>query len=138
MAGEVGLARGREEGAELGGWDGFELGVGAVGGGLVGAPAAEVGEVAEAVALHVFVGDFDDEFGAEEFPAEVFATGPSALGAGHAGAGFVLCAPGSPGMMGGGVFAVGSEEVYEFLAFGFGEAGAGADVLELAVVVEEA
>ncbi len=63
------LGGGREDGAEFFWRDCFELGVGAFRGGFVGAPAAEVGEVAEAVALHVFVGDFDDEFGAEEFPA---------------------------------------------------------------------
>ena len=50
----------------------------------IGAPAAEVGHVAEAAALHVFVGDLDDEFGAERFPGEVLALAPTALAAGHA------------------------------------------------------
>jgi len=50
----------------------------------VGAPAAEVGHVAEASALHVFVSDFDDEFGTERLPFEVFAAAPTALAPGHA------------------------------------------------------
>ena len=43
------------------GGDDLELRVGAVGGLLVGAPAAELRGVAEAGALHVVVGDLDDE-----------------------------------------------------------------------------
>src|SRR5688572_23577751 len=42
----------------------FELGVVAAGWGFVGAPAAELGGVAEAGALHVVVGDLDDELDA--------------------------------------------------------------------------
>ena len=63
------LARGGEEGTKFFGCDGFELSVGALGCGFVGAPAAEVGEVTEAIALHVLIGYLDDELGAEEFPA---------------------------------------------------------------------
>ena len=48
--------------------DYFELSEGARFRFAVCAPAAEVGHVAEAAALHVLVGDFDDEFGAERFP----------------------------------------------------------------------
>ncbi len=81
------------------GRDDFELGVGAGGGSFVGAPTAEVGEVAEAVALHVLIGDFDDELGAEGLPGEVFGAGPARLCAWHAGAG-VIRGPAGPGMVG--------------------------------------
>ena len=54
--------------AQLLGRDYFELGIGAVGGLLVGAPAAELRDVAEAGALHVLVGDLDDQFRAEGLP----------------------------------------------------------------------
>ncbi len=118
------------------GRDDFELGVGAGGGGFVGAPAAEVSEVAEAVALHVLVSDFDDEFGAECLPGEVFAAGPAGFGAGHAGAG-VVSGPTGPRVVSERGDAVGFEEGDEFFALGGGEAAAGADVLEGAGVVVE-
>src|SRR5579871_5793773 len=58
------LARGRARGSELA--------PGAVGGGLVLAPAEQLRAVAEAVSLHLVVPDFDDELGAHtgllEFP----------------------------------------------------------------------
>jgi hypothetical protein len=73
-----------EDGFEFFGGDYFQLGEGAGFWFAVGAPAAEVGHVAEAAALHVFVGDFDDKFGAERFPLEVLAAAPTALAAGHA------------------------------------------------------
>ena len=72
-----------EDGFELFGRDYFQLGEGA-GRLAVGAPAAEVGHVAEAAALHVLVGDLDDELGAEGIPGEVLAAAPAALAAGHA------------------------------------------------------
>ena len=53
-----------EHGAELVRWDHFKLGVRAGGGWFVQTPPSELGYVAEAVALHVLVGDFEDEFGA--------------------------------------------------------------------------
>jgi hypothetical protein len=94
----AGSAVGWEEVVEFFGGHDFELGIGAVCGGFVGAPAAEVGEVAEAVALHVLVGDFDDELGAECLPGEVLAAGPSGFCAGHAGACGVGC-PACPRMV---------------------------------------
>jgi hypothetical protein len=54
------LAAGGEDFLQLLRRDCFELGVGAVGGFLVGTPAAEVGEVAEPGSLHVLVGDLND------------------------------------------------------------------------------
>ena len=58
-----------EDAAQFVGRNNLELRVGALCGGLVGSPAAELGEVAEAVLLHVLVGDFDDELGAQRDPA---------------------------------------------------------------------
>ena len=55
------------------GWNDLELLVGAVLGCLVGAPAAEVREVPEAVALHVLIGDLDHKLDAQRLPAQVFA-----------------------------------------------------------------
>jgi hypothetical protein len=62
----------------------FQLRKGARLGFAIGAPAAEMRHVAEAPALHVFISDFDDEFGAERFPFKIFAATPPALAAGHA------------------------------------------------------
>ena len=73
-----------EDGFEFFGGDDFKLSEGAGLGFAVGAPAAEMGHVAEAAALHVFVGDFDDEFGAKRFPFEILAAAPAAFAAGHA------------------------------------------------------
>ena len=60
-----GSAGGIEDGGEFVGWDGFELGVGAGLREFVCAPAAELRHVAEARALHVLVGDLENELGAE-------------------------------------------------------------------------
>ena len=115
------------------------MGVGAGGRGLVGAPAAEVGEVAEAVALHVLVSYFDDEFDTDGLPGEVLAGVPAGLAAGHAAGGLGgFVGPIGPGVVAHGVFAIGLEAGHEFLALGGGEAGADAYVLELAGVVIEA
>jgi len=122
---------------EFFGWDYFQLGVGALLGRFVGAPATEVGEVSEAVALHVFVGDLDDELGAESFPAQVFAASPAGLCAGHAGAGG-FGGPTCPGMVFQGSDAIGLEEGSKLFALGCREAGTGADVLEGAAGVVEA
>ncbi len=95
--------------------------------------------MAEAIALHVFVGDFDDEFGAERFPAQVLAGVPAGLASGHAAGGLRgFVGPIGPGMIVQGVSAIGVEAVDELVALGGGEAGADADVLELAGVVVEA
>ncbi len=128
-----------KDGLQLFGRDDFELGVGAVGGRFVRAPAAKLSHVAEAVALHVFVGNFDDEFGAQSYPGEILSGVPSALAAGHAlgVCGVVVSTPG-PGVVGGGVLAVRCEEGDQLPAPGHGEAGADADVLERADCVIEA
>jgi len=73
-----------EDGLQFLRGDDFQLREGAGLGFAVGAPAAEVGHVAEPAALHVFICDFDDEFGAQRFPLEIFATAPTAFATGHA------------------------------------------------------
>ena len=80
----LGLSSAFEDGFEFFGGDYFELGEGAGFWFAVGAPAAEVCHVAEAAALHVFIGDFNDELGAERFPLEILGSAPSTLAAGHA------------------------------------------------------
>src|SRR3954454_12292022 len=78
-----------EDVGDLFGRDDFELGVRAIAGRLVEAPAAELGGVAETVALHVVIGDFDDQLRPERLPAQIFAGGPATLAAGHSAAGGV-------------------------------------------------
>ena len=62
----------------------FQLREGARLGFAIDAPTPEVRHVAEASALHVFIRDLDDEFGAERFPFKVFPAAPAAFAAGHA------------------------------------------------------
>jgi hypothetical protein len=81
---DIGLSATFEDGFEFFGGDYFQLGEGAGFEFAVGAPAAEVGHVAEAAALHVLVCDFDDKLGAEGFPFKIFAAAPTALAAWHA------------------------------------------------------
>src|SRR3954469_20213698 len=70
--------RGPEKNGQFGGDDGLELAVGAGAGVAVGAPPAEGGGVAEAVALHVVVGDLDHQLGAQQLEREVLARVPAA------------------------------------------------------------
>src|SRR4029453_6814325 len=69
---------------ELGGWGFVELVVGALGRGLVLAPADQPRCVAEAAALQVLVTDLDHPLGSEGDPGEVLGGVPAAGGAGHA------------------------------------------------------
>ncbi len=64
--------------------DDFQLRVGAVFGLLVDAPSAELGHVAKAAALHVFVSHLNHQLGTKGLPREIFALAPAALTAGHA------------------------------------------------------
>ena len=134
------LAAVLEDGFQFFGRDDFELGEGAGLRRAILAPAAEVGHVAEAAALHVFVGDLNDEFGAQRFPLEVLAPAPTALSPGHAvfcGGRFFRSLPVFPGVVAESVFAIRREEGEEIAAHGCGEAGADTDVLkDLCVVVE--
>src|SRR5437870_2711 len=66
----------------------FELGIRAVARLLIGAPPSKVRKVAEAGALHVFVGDFDHQLGPQRLPRQVLALAPAALATRHAMAGF--------------------------------------------------
>jgi hypothetical protein len=43
-----------------------------------------MGHVSKAAALHVFVGDFDDEFWTQRFPGQILALAPAALAPRHA------------------------------------------------------
>lgn len=49
-------------------WHDFELSVGAIARPLVGAPSPESRHMAEAIALHVLVSNFDDKLGPERLP----------------------------------------------------------------------
>ena len=57
----------------------LELRVVAVAGRLVRAPAPEVRDVTEALALHVVVGDLGDELRSQRLPGEGLAAAPAAL-----------------------------------------------------------
>src|SRR5215472_14419596 len=51
---------------------------------LVGAPAAELRGVAEAVSLHMVIRNFNYQFRTQRFPGKIFALTPSALATRHA------------------------------------------------------
>src|SRR5581483_10329010 len=57
---------------------------------LIESPSAELGNVAEAVALHVILSDFHSQTGTQRFPGQILSLTPAALTAGHA-----LCHAGS-------------------------------------------
>src|ERR1700738_167109 len=129
-----------EDDGEFLGRDDFELGEGAALRAAVGTPAAEESHVAEAAGLRVFVGDFDNELGTEGFPRQVFAIAPAALRAGHA-VGFVLALgtvfdPVAPWVVGKRILPIRCEKLDKFTTFRPGKAGADADVLQYAGVVE--
>lgn len=100
-----------------------------------------MGHVTKASALHVLIGDLDDEFGAEWFPGKIFALTPAAFAAGHtmlAGvAGFFGIRPILPRVIAQGILAKGCKEIEKLAALFRGEACADADVLKkLCVIVE--
>src|SRR5262245_15313844 len=108
---------------------------------LVGAPALDVGGVAEAAALHVVVGDLDDALDAQRLPGEIFLGVPAR---GHAGAplspgGFVHgLGPTRPRVAREGVVAQRRELLDQGLALLLLEAGGDADVMQHALGVVEA
>src|SRR4029453_14738666 len=119
------------------GADALELGIRAVARLLVGAPAAKLRCVTEAAALHVIVGDFDDQFGTQRLPRQIFALAPPALAARHAPLGFTArLRPIFPRVSGKRVFAVGSEEFYQLAALCFREARAPPDPPQAARAVQ--
>ena len=113
--------------------DDLELRVGAVARRLVRPPAPELRGVAEARALHVVVGDLDDELGSQRLPREVLALAPAALRAGPALAAALRvgrAGPLLPRMIDQRVLAVRRQEGDELAALRVGEARGDADVLE--------
>jgi hypothetical protein len=112
-----------------------ELVVAAVAGGLVGAPALELGGVAEPHALEVLEGDLADQADADRLPGQVLAAVPAAGRAGEALlADLVLpLGPVAPGVNLARVLAEGFELGGELGAAGAGEGGGDADVVENAV-----
>ena len=92
--------------------------------------------VPKAIALHVLIGDFDDQLGTERLPRQIFALAPTALPAGHAMSGFSVYEfgfrPALPRMIGERVVAIGREKFYQLTALFGCEAGADTDVLECA------
>ena len=83
----------REDRRQLVRRDHLELGEGAVARPLVVAPAAKLRGVAEAAALHVVVGDLDDQLRTERLPGQVLALAPAARCAGPALSGRVAGCP---------------------------------------------
>src|SRR5437763_15222314 len=65
----------------------FELRIRAVARLLIAAPSSEVRHVAKTRALHVLVGDSDDQLGPQRSPRQVPASAPAALAARHASVG---------------------------------------------------
>ena len=123
------LARDSEDLEKFLWWDDFELFVGAVGGSLIGTPAPELCGVTKAIALHVIIGDLDDQFGAKRLPGKIFALAPTALCAWLA-LYRLYVSPLFPRMIGESAVAVRSQELRELEALFSGETGADADVLK--------
>jgi hypothetical protein len=91
----------------------------------------------------VLVGDFDHQLGPQRLPREVLALAPAALAARHALRALRHLArfrlrPMLPGVRGERVLAIGREIFRQLPALLFREAGAHADVLQRAGIVEEA
>src|SRR5437762_6532213 len=129
---------GAEDVGQLRGNDDLELVVGAGLGIAVGAPALEVGRVAEALALHVLVGDLANKLGAQRLPRHVLALAPAAEPAGHrAPRRSDRLRPPGPRVAVEGVLPVGRQLVDQLLAPAHGERAGDADVVEVAVRVVE-
>src|SRR5215831_13780430 len=126
---------------QLFGRNNFELGIRAVARLLVRAPPAKLRCVTEAVALHVVVSDFDDQFRTQRLPRQVLALAPAALAARHAVRGFAvrwcMLGPIFPRVSAESVLTVGCEEFYQLASLLFCEARADADMLQHAIIVEE-
>src|SRR6187551_1026799 len=63
--------------------DDFKLGIRAILRLLIGTPPAELREMPESPALHVFIRDFNNQFRPQRFPRQILTLAPAALAAGH-------------------------------------------------------
>jgi len=128
--------------SQLLGRNNFELGVRTVAWLFIRAPSSKLRCVTEAAALHVVVSDFDYKLRTQRLPRQVLALAPPALSAGPATFSFTICSfvlgPVFPRMRGKRVLAVRCEECYKLPAHLVREAGADADMLQRARVVEKA
>src|SRR5512138_1787665 len=131
------LASGRENLFELVRRDDFELFESAITRPLVGAPAAELGSVAKAIALHVIVGNLNNELRTQRLPGQIFSGAPSTLRAGHSTKLIVReLRPVTPGMIFERILAVRLEKPHELSTLRIGKARAHSDVLEIVAVVK--
>src|SRR5689334_8479828 len=112
------LAAGGKNSRQLHRWNHFELRVGALLRRFVEPPSPELRHVTETSALHVLVGNFDDQFGAQRLPRKVLALAPAALAARHSmSAGALDVGPQLPGVIHERVFSIWGEEFDQLTAF---------------------
>jgi hypothetical protein len=137
-----GLTIPRENRRQFFGRNDFKLGVRAVARRFVRAPAAKLRRVAEAVALHVVVSDFDDQLGTERLPGQILTAAPATLRARHTmrciAALRCLFGPVSPRVSGKGILSVRAEKFDQLAPLLVREARAHADVLQRAGIIEKA
>src|SRR5688572_17351432 len=129
------LATRAEYGIQLLRRDHLELVERAVGWAFVGAPAAKLRRVPEARALHVIVGDFQDELRTERLPGKILALAPAARCARPPLRGRVAAVRQRPFLPRVPIQrrrAVGAEILHQLAALRIGEAGAHPDVLQAA------
>src|SRR5262249_47474237 len=120
----------------------FELRICAVARLLVRTPPAKLCQVAESGTLHVFVSDFDDQFGPQRLPGKILALAPAALAAGYATPGFVVCrvvlGPCLPGVASERILSIWGEVLDEVTAHAVLKAPADSDMLQGARIVVKA
>src|ERR1700682_4862430 len=120
----------------------FQLMEGAVTWALVGTPAAKLCGVSKAVALHMVVGNLDDELRTQRLPRQIFPRAPTTLRTGAAmrlRIGDLLCGcPGAPGMTVERIIPIRRQKRHQLSPFCVREARANADLLEISTVVVEA
>src|SRR5262249_22360475 len=100
---------------------------------LVLPPPAKLSGMAEAVSLHVIVGDLYHQFRTQRFPRQIFALTPAALPPGHAFDSLASVSsrfgPLFPGMICKRILAVGNQKFCQLRTFFRAEARAHSDML---------
>src|SRR5215472_7845458 len=118
----------------------FKLGISTFSRGFVRSPAAELRRMAEAVSLHVIVGDLHHQFGSQWFPSQVLALTPATLASRHSTHTVTVTQvrPTLPRVRGERVFAIRLEKFSELLPLLRTEARTNSYMLQCTGVIKEA